>query len=370
MKNTRKDLFKVLLLTLCTALLCLGAAAAEPQTVYVTDGGTGDGSSALRPLGSLSAALSALGGKGGRIVVCGDLTVANKTTIADQSGDLTFTAENGGKLVLKNRLQFAKNKNDNLIILDLPIDIAANYACYMFGGFNSITFTSNFSVTASGGSKAAFAFYGGVHAGEATSIQNCLTTLPYAITVNGGTFSQFAGGNLRLSNEDYVGSIAAPITVTIGGGTFGVAGDYSKATAPNKEFDAFSVSGMSILADSAALNISGGTFHTPIYLSGRCGKIVAAASQSSAFLASDKKYYVMDGDIAVNITGGTFNGGAVCDTYADAGYTQVLRGNYTVNISGSPVFKSGTVFDATQVKAYAGESKKQASPILLHSALP
>ncbi|MBR5011408.1 MAG: hypothetical protein IKY12_02510, partial [Clostridia bacterium] len=72
---------------------------------------------------------------------------------------------------------------------------------------------------------------------------------------------------------------------------------------------------------------------------------------------SNKKYYAIDGDIAVNISGGTFNGGVIGAYEEQTAYTQVMRGDYTVTVSGG-TFANGTVFDATQVKAYANSDEK------------
>ncbi len=348
-------------LLLLTALLAVSAFAAD-TTVYVKDGGTGSGATAETPLGSLSAAFGALSGKGGTVCLVGDTTLASIITVPEQSSDLTITAVDGARLVYKSgcRLQFAKNKNDNVITIDLPFALSADW--YMFGGFNNIVFTERAVMT--GGT---LFFYGGVMTNEAATIEDCIATLPYSITVHEGTFGQFAAGNLRQTSANFIGSIAAPVTLTVTGGTFGKADTafaaevegtfFTPTTAPLKTFQAFTVGGMGFLADDATLNISGGTFHMPIYISGRIGTTHSPAQSVSAFVATDRKYYAQDGDITINISGGVFNGGAVCDTYVDAGYSRLMRGDYTVTVTGG-TFAEGTVFDATQVKAYAGESKK------------
>ena len=76
----RKTFLFVLSLLIC-AVLCTAAVFAAEQTVYVKDGGTGDGKSAATPLGTLNAAVSALGGKGGTVIACGDVTINAVTTI-------------------------------------------------------------------------------------------------------------------------------------------------------------------------------------------------------------------------------------------------------------------------------------------------
>lgn len=352
-----KRISKCMIMLTLVLLLSVAAGAA---TVYVADGGTGDGTSENAPLGTLQNAIDALGGKGGTIVLVGD-TKRGGVTIPEQSADLKITAKNGAKMIITGRTTLGKNTNNNTFTFDMPIDIATDAACSFVGSFNSVVFTENFKVTLSGGSKASFSYYGGIIC-DTENNAAAITELPYSITVNDGTFERFECGNLRSErastsgSSSVLGSIAAPITVTVNGGTFGSEGDYSDALAPNKNINGFSLSGMSILADGGSLTINGGTFNMPIYLLGRKGHVSSAASAVSTLTASERKYYAADGDINLKITGGVFNGGAVVAGYTEVGYSQLIRGNYTVEVTGG-TFKSGTVFDATQVKAYNGENK-------------
>ena len=354
-----KKILSVLAICMLIAALSLSALAAEGKTVYVADGGTGDGATADAPLGNLATALAALDGKGGTIVLVGNVTRGG-TTIPEQSGNLTITSVNGAKLLVSGRTTIAKNTNDNTFIFDMPLEVTANAAVSFEGRFNSVEFTKNFAVECTGGASSSFSYYGGFI--YPSTNEDAITELPYSITVYNGTFRRFEGGSIRNVNtttsgsSTVLGSVAAHLTVNIHGGTFGNEGEYD-ALAPNKTFNAFNFSGMNILADGGTLNIIDGTFYAPIYLAGQYGHVSAAASQSSALTASDRKYYANDGDITVNISGGTFLGGAVAASYVQAGYTQLLRGNYTVSVTGG-TFAEGTVFDATQVKAYDGEDKK------------
>lgn len=349
---------KKIFLTLCLSfvfILSLAAFAAG-ETVYVKDGGTGDGSSASAPVGTLSAAAEALDGKGGTITLVGDTTLSAKLTIPEQSGDLTITSENGAKLVLAAMLYFEKNANDNTVTLDMPLKVSGNTSRYIFGGFNSIVLSENFSVDKSAGEKAGLNFLGGVNCLDAADVMAATTTLPYSITVNAGDFNLFGGGNFRTDPEQVLGSIAAPVTVTINGGTFGASGTYDVMN-PNKTYIGTNVSGMSILASDVTLSISGGTFNSPIFVQGRRGTVKSKASKISAEIGKDKDLYAVDGDVKINITGGTFNSGIVA-AYTEVGYNQLLRGDYTVNIAKGATFTDGVIIDATQVKAYAGSDKK------------
>ena len=359
MRNLKIAVRLLVLLCFAAALLCTAAAA--DRTVYVSATGKGDGTSAAAPFGSLGTAIGALDGKGGTVVFVSPITLSSAYTVPEQSGDLTFTAEGDGCLNLSGNLSFAKNTNDNTITLDLPI--TASGSRVIFGGFNSLHFTEKCEMTT------AIDFFGGVSAPEGTGDvtkyeeQNralnakCVTELPYSITVDNGNFATFAGGNRRTNLNCLYGSIAAPITITINGGTFGREVSF-KQTSLNKNDNAISVSGMGILADDATLTITGGRFRAPVYVIGRSGVASSRAGGCSALTKSDRRYYAMDGDITVNITGGTFEGFEISAYQTGTGLTQVLRGNFSVNITSGATFAAGTVIDATQVKAYSGESKK------------
>ena len=63
------------MLVICCCVFALGAlAASAADTVYVKDGGKGDGSSASSPLGDLADAIRAVSG-GGQVVLTGDTSV-------------------------------------------------------------------------------------------------------------------------------------------------------------------------------------------------------------------------------------------------------------------------------------------------------
>ncbi|MBQ4556387.1 MAG: hypothetical protein IJA60_01905 [Clostridia bacterium] len=344
-----KKLRFVISLLLVAAVFAIGAFAAT-TTAYVKKDATGTGLSSSSPIGSISDAFGLLGADGGTIYIIGEYPITSGTTIGEKKFDYTLKAGTGGCISLSANLALAKNTNDNTVTFDLPFKIVGSDARILFGGFNNVVFGKNFSVSALDGG--CLNFYGGMRSGTVEAI----TELPYSITVNAGTFNVFAGGNFRDSISAYVGSVAAPVSITINGGTFGKSGTY-QTSSNNKDYDTFSVSGMSILADKATLTIKGGTFYHPIYIQGRLGTVAGGASAKSNKVRKNKKYYVIDGDITVNISGGTFKGGAVSAYYTQAGYTTVMRGNYTVKVTGG-TFASGTVFDATQVKGYEGSTKK------------
>ncbi len=358
------------ILALCTVLLAMamlvcGAYAAEGKTVYVSHSAAagGDGTTADTAFNTLSGAVAALNGEGGTLVFCGNLNAWTNFTIPEQASDLTLTSINGARLSLTGTINLAKNTNDNTVTFDLPIDAGANGI--IFGGFNSVHFTANAAGTGT------LAFYGGIDAPEAengytTNIQdiflpenkNHVTDLPYSITVDGGNFGVFMGGNRRSDTRDYnryIGAIAAPLTVTINGGTFTSPVTYT-ADAALKLDPAFCLSGQSFLSDDATLTVNGGTFDTPIYVHGYIGQTGTRASVASAAVHAEQKYYVADGDVSVTINGGTFNGCEISIAQTAATYNRLHRGDFSLIIADSAVLADGMVVDATQVKAYSDKT--------------
>ncbi len=361
-----KKLLGTLVVLMIAVLLAFSAFAADQRTVYVATDATGTGETAENAVSSLKKAIALLDGKGGEIVLCNSVFVQTDIVIPEQEGDLTITAQGFGKLVFSgSTITFEKNTNANVITLDVPLKMGSKGAV-LFGGFNSVVFTENFSVDGT------LDFYGGIDTPEAlssnvtylvsniTSNKATVTELPYSITVNGGTFRTFVGGSYRDFANMHIGSIAAPIEIVINAGTFGEAVSFA-ADSALKNDTAFSISGQSILADDATLTINGGIFHAPIYAQGYVGEANSRASGSSQYVNSDRKFYAIDGEIEITLNGGTFNGCEINAFQNTAGLTQLLRGNYTLTIADGAVLADGIVLDATQVKAYNGVTDKKAT---------
>ncbi|MBQ9428767.1 MAG: hypothetical protein IJU41_04395 [Clostridia bacterium] len=307
------------------------AAVVGANRIYVADGGTGDGLTALAPAGSLTDACATLDVLGGEIILVGDTTVSGAVTLAEKSGAVTLTSVNGAKLLLSGSLALTQNTNGAPVTFDLPITASGGV---IYGGFRNVTFTENCSVTGT------LDFYGGTLSDDSGGEDNrkVITELPYTVTINGGTFRKFSGGVCRTVNTDMLGAIAAPLTVNITGGSF---------------TGSFDLSGGAFLADDVTLTISGGSFACPIYVRAADVSTQSKATRLSPVVTSSRRYYAMDGDVAIRISGGDFTGGRISAYLTNVAYTQLLRGNFTVDITGGS-FAAGTVIDATQVKPYAG----------------
>ena len=91
----RKVFFSAFFGIFLCLVLCVCAFAAD-KVVYVADGGSGDGSSATAPVGTLGDAYAALGAEGGTIVIVGKVTVADDFTEPTHSGVVTLTQVYGG----------------------------------------------------------------------------------------------------------------------------------------------------------------------------------------------------------------------------------------------------------------------------------
>lgn len=88
----------VMMISIC--VLVLSICGAEGNTVYVRNGGSGDGSSAASPCGSFAAAFEKLDGKGGTVVLTGPTSIGQKLVVPAQAGDLTITAVDTGVIRL------------------------------------------------------------------------------------------------------------------------------------------------------------------------------------------------------------------------------------------------------------------------------
>ena len=336
-----KRMIRLLAAAAILCMLCIPAFAAEARTVYVADGGTGTGASASSPCGSLDAAVALLDGKGGRIVLCGDTTVKKKTQIPAQSGKLEITSA-GGRLILAMRLQFLPAPAPYDIVIDTPISVT-RYTYYIFGGYNNVTFTENCKTTLKDGGK--LGFFGGTmpEADFSTPEADLISTHPYRVTVNEGDFAYFGGGNFRNVSQTMLGSLAAPVSVTINGGHFGT-GSYGTAGS-NRSYEAFSLSGNSVLAAGGSLTIHGGVFDCPVYLQGRYYSIADRPVRTSTRLTADAALQTADGDITLTIDGGSFAGYEIAAAQVTPEYTFLLRGNLDVHIGAGAVFADGTVLE-------------------------
>ena len=90
-----KQYFRLMAVLLVCLLACIGAAAAD-TTVYLNDGGTGDGTSASAPLGDMTEALIKVA-DGGKVVITDTYTIGDIFEMPQHKGDVCIT---GGTLIM------------------------------------------------------------------------------------------------------------------------------------------------------------------------------------------------------------------------------------------------------------------------------
>ena len=95
----KKQLWIFLAMTVMTAFLFTSPVYAAEKTVYVSDGGKGDGMSQSAPLGSLKDAFAALGKNGGEIVIVGTATLPKNPIGTSQNAFVE--PEHTGKITLR-----------------------------------------------------------------------------------------------------------------------------------------------------------------------------------------------------------------------------------------------------------------------------
>lgn len=247
-------------------------SGAEINTVYLCDGGTGDGKSADTPLGDFKEAVRALANTGGKLVICGRYTYSELITLSKRSGTsnenrvITVTSvdekndyriTSGAALCAGNSVSSANMVLDgsfifeNLNIVTDGTDKARYIVC---GGYDTV-FGDGIVCKKEG--KAPYLSIVGVSDLESA-------TRDFTVTVKSGTYN-----NLCISNKQgvYIGNSA----VVIDGGTF-----EGKVSAAG--FD-----GGFFQDGNASLTVNGGYFH------GSAGLLTAVT-----------------GDFVMTVNGGTF----------------------------------------------------------------
>jgi len=264
----------LLLAVLCAALMCLSAFAAS--VVYVADGGSGNGSSASVPVGTLTDAFNALGDDGGTVVVCGVCTISEQFVEPTHTGKVTITSKYGNT-------DYATKKG-------AAIEFFASYILTGDTEFKNITLRS-----CNGKTTTTYPYYSIMARANKITIgsgvvselgDNCDTHLSLIggssavyknktgnVVISSGTWQRVRGGATKSGGTNY------NVNVIINGGTFLEAVVLSSATA----------SGACSHSGNINATINGGTFVDGVYLT-----------------AHRVDTDVFTGDATLSINGGTF----------------------------------------------------------------
>jgi|GEM_PF-1736628 len=214
----------LVLCVLCFALcLCVCASA---QTLYICDGGTGDGQSAESPMGDLATAITALE-KGGKIVITDTLTLLEPFVEPYHSGVITIE---GGKLVFDH-------KSYNRYYMSGPVTFnKVNFVCgaanaskgaMVLCRFNPLVMDQGMTITGINN----FLIVGGVQF-PMTATDPTEKNLDTSVTVNSGNFTSIVGFSRGNGADTYTGTSH----ITVNGGSLkniygsSVSGSYSGST--------------------------------------------------------------------------------------------------------------------------------------------
>lgn len=263
----------------------LGKAENE-NTVYVRDGGTGNGATPLTPVADLEKATSILGGEG-CVVLVGKTSVGEACVTASFNGTLTLTsrygdrdyAGHGALLEISSSLSFSSP----VVIENIAIRSASDDACFYFCGYKAVLGEGILSsrsasvenyVSLCGGSAA-----GGIYSSN--------------VTVNSGSWGSLTGGN-NVSGD----SNGAKFNLTVNGGEF---------------YDRVVAAGRGKQNGSATAEINGGVFYAGVYG-------VSSYTENESF----------SGRLTIRLNGGTF----YCKVSPGTRRTCMIDGDFLLELNG------------------------------------
>lgn len=298
-----KKVWSILAIVLIACTVFCFAAGAADGVVFVSDGGTGDGSSASTPVGTLEKAYALLP-NGGTVVVCGPITVISIQCPA-HSGTMNITSvydgtdyrRNGAKLSFGDKTANSLALGGDTVFQDVLFEVTNNCARTITCNGNDVVFGDGVECLRADSS---YQWLGITLGSFSSDYKICDDAQAGSLTINGGSWQIVRFGN-RGSEPTTVGDI----NVTINGGSF--AGNIIAATSASIE-------------GNVNLTINGGEFKS------------ADGSALSLTPGSSSQKTQISGDVNLTINGGTFKN--VNITVSRSQGAGGVRGNATVNING------------------------------------
>ena len=251
---------KLFIMLVISALLLVTAFAAE-NTVYVTDGGSGDGSSASSPVGTLADAYAALGNDGGKIIIKDTYTLSAKFTEPAHDGEITIT---GGTFSVGN-VRFVLNGATTFE----NVTIQGKKYFTIVAQFNHITFGEGITVSGFGDFLSvaeSITIIGGLQSGEDKYEDDSVIDDDVNITIKSGKALLICSS--RQVDKDFTGTV----NLNIEGGTL---------------YNIYLGTSGGGTGGSVNMNVSGGTFLRNIFSNAKITKVY--------------------GSVNVRITGGDFS---------------------------------------------------------------
>lgn len=277
-------IFTALLLSVLLALSLVPvlSVSAASDVVYVKDGGSGDGSSADKAVGSFEAAYAALDlTKSCTIVVCGELNqVAVFDLMTSYTGSVTITSVYGGTDYRTSGAKISAAATRFLCYgttewNNVNIDLLGSFYLIV-GQFNTVTVGEGVNITGSAagftGAKVgnAFTILGGYQSGAGLVTPVCDKN--FKVTVLSGEKICLVAGNRQVAattnsgkGEIYIGKDAKVSLLFISSVnvTGAMDGDITVTLADNASVDMFSGPvNLDQIGNSFTLNWLGGTINT------------------------------------------------------------------------------------------------------------
>jgi len=276
------------------------SSVSDRKTVYVSDGGDGNGFSRLHPAPDLKTAAEKLS-DGGNLVLAGDVTVSAEVVLPKANGKIYVSSENGAKLMVGSNITFDFDVDiDNITIMAIE-----NGKYLIFNGHNAHVGKNITSEKEDGITQYVGLIGGSTKIDYASSVSS--------LTIDGGIWQQLRGGS---SFSTYY--IDAKYSLTVNGGEF-----YGRVIC----------SGSGTILGDAEATFNGGTFFSNVY-----GTATAQGSES------------FTGNLSIRINGGNFYGKIL----PSVNKSSVLNGAYDVYVNG------GDFVHLTDIKGcegYVGNAK-------------
>lgn len=270
MRKGRVLMIALTLILLASAVLVSAWAGDGVKTVYLCDGGDGDGASAESPLGDFKSAVRLLSKDGGRIVICGKYTYTELINLSEKSG----------------------TSNGKSVITVTSVDGQTDYRR-----------TSDAAIVAGDGKTSANMILAGCFVFEnLTLVANCGDT-PRAI-ICGGYETTFGEGMVcrKQGNSPYLSIVGVSIDgdpKTSDGRVTVKSGAYNNVCAGSRNGTG---------TGDTSLTVDGGTFEGVVSASG--------------YISGG----IQKGNAVLTVNGGVFNGRVGCVTPLDGDFEMTVNG--------------------------------------------
>jgi len=300
-----KKLFAFSAAFVLCVLLMVGALAAE-KTVYLASAGddANNGTSYSDAVKTIDRAYALIGDDDGRIIVCSYYNVGANITLPKHGGKVTFTASDGKQYFPLGKLAFSGALTLSGDTAFDRVSLSASGTSFLCAGGNDLTLGSKVVTVGD------IVLLGGYNVAATHTVADVSISDDYTITVLGGTYAYFRGGNRRTVGEAPFGMISGNCTLNLGNCIF---------TAKGTSQNGAAAAGMNEQSGSVTVNINGATIAGNLYAVGRAG--TNATEQKPA----------ITGAITIN-----FNSGMLYGTRLDENQDNTIAysGKYTLNLAG------------------------------------